>query len=89
MRTCFLHGMFAYDMTFDPRVFRGHCDLILWFISQHSIGIFSYFFQITNESDPIFNLNVLIGHYDLFHCSVISLYISTLNGYMIIFLSHE
>ena len=31
MRTCFLHGMFAYDMTFDPRVFRGHCDLVLWF----------------------------------------------------------
>ena len=23
--------MFAYDMTFDPKVFLGHCDLILWF----------------------------------------------------------
>ena len=26
---------------------------------------FSYFFQITNESDPTFNLNILTGHYDL------------------------
>ena len=23
--------MFAYDMTFDPIVFLGHCGLILWF----------------------------------------------------------
>ena len=23
--------MFAYDKTFDPEVFLGHCDLISWF----------------------------------------------------------
>ena len=31
---------------------------------QWSSG-FIFFFQITNESDPTFNLNVLTGHYDL------------------------
>ena len=59
--------MFAYDETFDPEVFLGHCDLISWFsdfclISRHSVGIFSYFFQIMNEYDLY--PNVLIGHYD-------------------------
>ena len=64
--------MFAYDKTFDPEVFLGHCDLISWFsdfclISRHSVGIFSYFFQIMNEHDQTFNPNILIhvGHYDL------------------------
>ena len=34
-------------------------------ISQHSVGIFSYFFLIMNEYDQTFNPNILIGHYDL------------------------
>ena len=27
----FFHIMFAYDKTFDPKVFLGHCDLISCF----------------------------------------------------------
>ena len=75
--------MFLYDMTFDPKVFLDHCDIILWFIDftlylQHSVGIFSYFLQITNESDPTFNLNILIGHYDLISWfSDFALYLNT------------
>ena len=30
MKCCF-HDMIAYDKTFDPEVFLGHCDLISWF----------------------------------------------------------
>ena len=64
--------MFAYDMTFDPKVFLGHFDLILWFndfaLFLNSQLVFSYFFQIINESDPTFYLNVIIGHYDLISC---------------------
>ena len=62
--------MFAYVNTFDPEVFLGHCDLISWFsdfalyLDTHSVGIFSYFFQIMNEYDQAFNPNVLIGLYD-------------------------
>ena len=61
--------MFAYDKTFDRKIFLGHCDLISWFsdclISRHSVGILSYFFLIMNEYDQTFNTNILIGHYDL------------------------
>ena len=58
--------------------------------SQGTFSNFSYF-QIMNEYDQTFNLNLLIGLYDLtlFHGSVILLYISTLNGYMVMFLSHQ
>ena len=85
--------MFAYDKTFDRKVFLGHCDLISWFSDfalylDTQLVFFHTFFLIMNEYDQIFNPNILTGHYDLISCSVILLYISTLNGYMIIFLSY-
>ena len=62
--------MSEYDQTFDPNILIGHCDLIsrfsdFAFIYRHSIGIFSYFFQIMSEYDQTFNPNILIGHCDL------------------------
>ena len=56
--------MFAYDKTFDHKVFLGHCDLISWFsdFALHSVVIFLYFFLIMNEYDQTFNPNILIGH---------------------------
>ena len=80
--------MYAYDKTFDCKVFLGHCDLISWFSDfglylDTQLVFFSYFFLIMNEYDQTFNPNILIGH-----GSVILLYISKLNGYLIIFLSH-
>ena len=62
--------MFVYDKTFDPKEVLGHCDPIPWFsdfchISQHSVGIFSYFYQIMNEFEHTFDPKVFIGHYDL------------------------
>ena len=62
--------MFAYDKTFDCKVFLGHCDLISWFSDfalylDTQLVFFSYFFLIMNEYDQIFNPNILIGHYDL------------------------
>ena len=62
--------MFAYDKTFDPAVFPGHCDLISRFRDfalylDIQLVFFSYFFTIMNESDQTFNPNILIGHYDL------------------------
>ena len=85
--------MYEYNKTFDRKVFLGHCDLISWFSDfalylDTQLVFFSYFFLTMNEYDHTFNPNILIGHYDLFHGSVILLYISTLNGFMIIFLSH-
>ena len=85
--------MFAYDKTFYRKVFLGHCDLISWFSDfalylDTQLVFFHTFFLIMNEYDQIFNPNILTGHYDLISCSVILLYISTLNGYMIIFLSY-
>ena len=61
---------FAYDKTFDPEVFLGHCDLISWFSDfalylDTQLIFFSYLFQIMNEYDQTFNPNILIGHYDL------------------------
>ena len=50
--------MYEYDKTFDRKVFLGHCDLIS-LISQHSVGIFSYFFLLMNEYDKTFNPNIL------------------------------
>ena len=35
------------------------------FISWHTIGIFSHFFQIMSGYDQTFDPNILIGHYDL------------------------
>ena len=35
------------------------------FISRHTIGIFSHFFQIMSGYDQTFDPNILIGHYDL------------------------
>ena len=61
--------MFAYDKTFDPEVFLGHCDLISRFgdfaLYLGTQLVFFYFFQIMNEYDQTFNQNILIGHYDL------------------------
>ena len=61
--------MFAYDKTFDPEVFLGHCDLISWFsdfaLYLDTQLVFFYFFQIMNEYDQTFKPNVLKGHYDL------------------------
>ena len=63
--------MFAYDKTFDPEVFLGHCDLISLFsdfalyLDTQLVFFLSYFFQIMIEYDQTFNPNVLIGHYDL------------------------
>ena len=75
--------MFAYDKTFDPEVFLGHCDLISWssdfaLYLDTQFVFFSYFFQIMNEYDQIFNPNILIGHYDLFSWfSDFALYLGT------------
>ena len=75
--------MSEYDQTFDPNTLIGHCDLIsrfsdFAFISQHSIGIFSYFFQFVNEYDQTFDPNILIGHYDLISwVSDFALYLNT------------
>ena len=60
-----LSQMFAYDKTFDHKVFLGHCDLISWFSDFALYLILSYFFLIMNEYDQTFNTNILIGHYDL------------------------
>ena len=57
------HDMFAYDNTYDPKVFLGHRDLILW-LSDFALYldtqlVFSYFFHIMNEYNQTFNPNVL------------------------------
>ena len=62
--------MFAYDKTFDRKVFLGHCDLISWFSDfalylDTQLVFFHTFFLIMNEYDQTFNQNILIGHYDL------------------------
>ena len=62
--------MFAYDETFDRKVFRGHCDLISWFSDFALSSTLSWYFFIllsdyVNEYDLTFNPNILIGHYDL------------------------
>ena len=65
--------MSEYDQTYDPNILIGHCDLIsrlsafaTAFLSPHSTGIFSYFFQIVSENDQAFDPNILtgIGHCD-------------------------
>ena len=53
------------------RQLEGLCDLIsryieLCLISRHSIGIYSYLFQIMSEHDQTFDPNLLKGHCDLF-----------------------
>ena len=54
---------------------------ILLFISTLSWYV-SYFFQITNESDPTFNQNILTGHYDLISwLSDFALYLNTQSVY--------
>ena len=50
--------MSEYDQTFDPSILIGRCDLIsrfseFAFISRHSIGIFSYSFQIISMTRPL------------------------------------
>ena len=62
--------MFAYDKTFDRKVFLGHCDLISWFSDfalylDTQFVFWSYFFLIMNEYDQTFNPNILVDHYDL------------------------
>ena len=74
--------MFAYDNSFDRKVFLGHCDLISWFSDLPYISTlswyFSYFFLIMNEYDQTFNPNILIGHYDLISWfSDFALYLNT------------
>ena len=74
--------MFAYDKTFDPKVFLGHFDLISWFsafaLYFDTQLVFFYFFLIMNEYYQTFNPNVLIGHYDLISWfSDFALYLNT------------
>ena len=62
--------MFAYDKTFDRKVFLCHCDLISWFSDfalylYTQLVFFSYFFLIMNVHDQTLDPNILIGHYDL------------------------
>ena len=68
-------------MTFYPKVFLGHCDLILWF-SDFALYLNTQlvFFHTgtTNEFDLTFNLNLLICHYDINSWfSDFSLYLNT------------
>ena len=72
--------MSEYDQTFDPNILIGHCDLILRF-SDFALYLGT---QVVYEQTS-FTLCLCMTQ---FHGSVILLYISTLNGYMIIFLSH-
>ena len=82
--------MFAYDKTFDPEVYLGHCDLISWFSDfalyldtqlvhdQFLSHIFSYFFQIMSKYDQAVEPNILIGHCDLIsRFSDFALYLDT------------
>ena len=60
--------MFAYDKTFDCKVFLGHCDLISWFSDfafyLDTQLVFLYIFLIMNEYDQTFNPNIVCGRYD-------------------------
>ena len=73
--------MFAYDKTFDCKVFLGHCDLISWFsdfVLYLDTQYFSYFVLIMYEYDQTFNPNILTGHYDLISwLSDFALYLNT------------
>ena len=55
--------MFAYDKTFDSKVFLGHCDLISWFSDfalylDTQLVFFSYFFLIMYSTAFVTFLNV-------------------------------
>ena len=73
--------MFAYDKTFDRKVFLSNCDLISWFRDFALYLDTRYFFHtslIMNESDQTFNPKILIGHYDLISWfSDFALYLNT------------
>ena len=75
--------MFAYDKTFDCKIFLGHCDLISWFSDfalylGTQLVFFHACFFIINEYDQTFNPNILIGHYDLISWfSDFALYLNT------------
>ena len=83
--------MNEYEQTFNPNVLIGHYDLISCFsdfalylgtqlvYEQTSFTLFAY--------DKMFDLKVFLGHYALFHGSMILPYISALNWYMNILLS--
>ena len=68
--------MFAYDKTFDPKVYLGHCNLISWFsdfalYSRHSV--YDVYYDVQT-----FNPNILLGHYDLISwLSDFTLYLNT------------
>ena len=53
--------MFAYDKTFDCKVFLGHCDLISWFSDFVLYLDTQLVFLIMNEYDQTFNPNILRG----------------------------
>ena len=75
--------MFAYDKTFDRKVFVGHCDRISWFSDfalylDTQLVFFAYFFLIMNEYDQTFIPNILICHYDLISWLIdFALYLNT------------
>ena len=73
--------MFAYDKTFDPKVFLGHCDLISCFSDFafiFTLGIFSYVFLIMSKYDKTFDPKVLIGQCELIsRFSDFALYLGT------------
>ena len=79
--------MFAYDKTFDPEVFLGHCDLSQ--LNDFALYLdtwYFFFFQIMKEYDQTFNPNILIDHYDLM--SWFSGFALYLNWFMNKLLSH-
>ena len=75
--------MIAYDMTFDPKVFLRHCDLILCFSDfalylNTQLVFFDTAFRLQMALTRPFILNVLIGHCDLISWfSDFALYLNT------------
>ena len=75
--------MFAYDETFDPKVFVDHNNLISLFseFAFYSISTISWYFFILlsyNEYDQTYTSNVILGHYDLISWfSDFALYLNT------------
>ena len=75
--------MFAYDKTFDPKVFLGHCDLISCFSDFAfilTLSIFSYVSKYDKTLDP----KVLIDQCELISRLVILPCISALSWCIII-----
>ena len=57
--------MFAYDKTFDPEVFLGHCDLISWFSDFALYLDTQLVFHNVLAYDKTFDRKVFLGHCDL------------------------